>query len=1040
MLNEESALALVKRHFPDSYVCSDEYKKLNSVLGAQYIDLRSFCLGQGFKDIRSWLIGKRMYVPMERDMRSGTDAELVGDVDPVSIARKVFATNPLLGDVVLNDGQRGAVLDYAQQVFDRIYDGGKHSPDDDVVLVLAIVLLLRKKQNAGEEKDDSFWPYIYAQFGHVHGDSSQTVYLALCKAVNGALTGNGRYIAPSGTQRYYTSLMLHALAPVGSMESLFEILLYFFTDELNYEYIPEDPAYRAIVNCIANRWDKEIEKDPDLHVRSNIIASGLKILFQDRPVFMAKFCEMLVRKIDALIRNQGSSLLKPDSYLDGLLEAWYKKIDEERREKLNREKTQTKATRRASSVENVRIQYILNDKKVALNIPAIRLETVEDEEPEFQLYQGNDLVANETLDVYGRLCWTIRQRTIDLCDYPVDFDRLGELRLVILYHGKVLVDTKKTLFRDYLIFDKNGHEIPRQSMGKGKYYVLAPENAETIFSDEMEPYQMDHPGQLFELWIQENASILVNGVELYWTEKGRESFHHSTQAERVPDVHACDGGNQFSIYPESPVISFRLPENASPLQYRICIDGEERPLEDVCKVDMDSFTLQMPEDDESVHLVQMIDWRNARIVYEYRFVVLGHFNCILEKDVYFDDGSPVKGIVQYNDQLYEIEALPEKYDDKDVIFVNVGTLDYDIRINVPMIHCTMGDTNLLEETRTVWHEDISKDAFVQISVPQGWDHFLNYEGRLLSPLSAREDTYEFGNFISSLDYKKDIAVLYLIVRRSDGKVDHRDLMVVAYKPQYSKDLLQLDENLELYWRPQGRIVCGKKDQFICYIHNITSNPDDDYQYLLTTKNERLYAHFDNKLGRFPYEVFLKGRKDFFKQEPDKLLYLAELTVGSEAEIRLFRKVIQLKTAKDCEYYVKGVPYTENISLAAQSARLIHFEYLGEDVPPCSEDGEAVPSFSARLYFKDQYGRRIFFNDDEHRLMYEHINPVTIWLLNDRLLYMLTVTGDPIQVDKRFGSFVNKRSQVESLGRLEQAERIRTPDLFEYIVTEEDHVI
>lgn len=1040
MLNEESALALLAKYYPDSCVYCDEYDQLAKTLGIQYFELRSFCRGLGFKDVRSWLIGKRMFVPMERDMRSGSDAELVGDMEPVSIARKVFTAYPLLGDAVLDEEQKTAVVDYAQKVFDKIYGGGKHSAEDDIVLVIAIVLLLRKKQNAGDEKDESFWPYIYAQFGHVHGESSQTVYLALCNAVKTALISNGRYIAPSGTQRYYTSLMLHALAPVGSMESLFEILLYFFTDELNYEYIPEDPAYRAIVNCIANRWDKEIEKDPDLHVRSNIIASGLKILFQDRPVFMAKFCEMLIRKIDALVRNQGSSLLKKCSYIDLLLDAWYGKFDEKRREDLNREKTQAKGTRRASSVENVRIQYALVDKKVALNIPAIRLETVEDMEPEFQLYQGDNLVACESLDVYGRLCWTIRQRLINLCDYPVDFDRMNEIRLVILYNGKVLVDTKKSLYRDYLLFDKNGSVISRQSMGNGKYYVLAPETADVVFSDEMEPYQVEHPGQLFEVWIQEKASILMNGVELIWTEKGRESFHHSTQSERVPDVRACDGENEFSIYPVSPVISFRLPENASPLQYRICIDGEEKPLEEVCRADKDSFTLQMPEENENAHLIQMIDWRNARIVYEYRFVILGHFNCILEKDVYFDDGTPVKGIVQYNDQLYEIEALPVRYEDKDVIFVNVGGLDYDIRINVPLIRCSMGEINLLEETRTVWHEDIGKDDFVQISVPQGWEHFLNYEGRILSALSGRDDCYEFGNFVNSLTFKKDVAVLYLIVKRSDGKIEHRDLMIVAYKPQYSKDLLQLNENLELVWRPQGHIICGKKDEFICYIHNVSNNPNDDYQYLLTTKNERLYTRFDRKLGRFPYDVYLKGRKSFFKQEEDKLLYSAELTVGTEAEIRLFRKIIRIKTARDCEYYIKGELYTEDITLAANSARLNQFEYLGEDVPPCSEDGEPVPSFSARLYFLDQYNRRIFFNDDERRMLFEHINPVTIWLVNERLLYMLTVTGDPIQVDKRFGSFVNKRVQVETLGRMEQAERIRTPDLFEYVVTEEENAV
>ena len=162
MLNEESALKLLAKYYPDSRVCCDEYDQIAKMLGLQYFDLRSFCREQGFKDVRSWLIGKRKYIPMERDMWSEADVELIAENDPILIARKVFEDYPLLGDVVLSDTQISDIYDHAQQVFDRIYDGGKHSREDDIVLVLAIVLLLRKKQNADEERDESFWPYIYA--------------------------------------------------------------------------------------------------------------------------------------------------------------------------------------------------------------------------------------------------------------------------------------------------------------------------------------------------------------------------------------------------------------------------------------------------------------------------------------------------------------------------------------------------------------------------------------------------------------------------------------------------------------------------------------------------------------------------------------------------------------------------------------------------------------------------------------------------------------------------------------------------------------
>ncbi len=549
MISEKAAKDLIRKYYPDMHVYWDDYSHLNKTLGLQYFGLREFCKSQGFSDVRSWLQSQRMYRSIERDMRSEALRDWEPEDDAVSLAKKVFEARPLLGDIILSEKQRALINEQAQRVFDRIQIGGNKSDEDDLVLVLSIILLLRNNKKTEEVEDDSFWPYIYRQFGYKHEESSQSVYAALRGAVRNAMITYGRFLAPEKTtMRYYTSLMMHALAPSESMESLFEILLYFFTDELNYDYVPDDPVFKSIVNCIANRWDKEVEKDQNIHVRSNILASGLKVLFRERQVFMTQLCETIVRKIDALVRNQGATLLSSDSYMDVMLDNWYKKKDESQKEKLNRGKSTHHASTRASSAEHVRVQYMLTNKKVSISIPAIRLEDVASEEPVFIIYQNGEPVAIDSLDVYGRMCWTIRQRDICLSDYDVDFSKLNTLRFEIQYDGKDLVDTKQSLFRNYIIFDKHGHEISRQSMGNGKYYILAPDESEVLLSEGMQEYQLDHPGQLYELWVQDKASIRIDGMELVWTQRGKESFHHSSPSERVKGVYACDGGNQFSIY------------------------------------------------------------------------------------------------------------------------------------------------------------------------------------------------------------------------------------------------------------------------------------------------------------------------------------------------------------------------------------------------------------------------------------------------------------------------------------------------------------
>lgn len=1036
MISEEAARGLLAKYYPDLCVYYDDYSLMPKKLGVQYFDLREFCRGQGFADIRAWLQHNKMYRPIERDMRFGPSLELKPEDDSITIARKVFESKPLLGDVILNEKQKNLINEHAQKIFDRIQIGGTRSTEDDLVLVLSIVLLLRKNQESEEDEDDSFWPFIYRQFGYKHEDSSQSVYAALRSAVRNSLFEYSRYLAPEkSTQRYYTSLMMHALAPSESMESLFEILLYFFTDELNYDYIPEDPVFKSIVNCIAYRWDKAVEKDQSIHVRSNILASGLKVLFRERQVFMAQLCETIVRKIDALVRNQGATLLSQDSYLDSLLDTWYRKKDETQKAKLNQNKTAAKVTMRASSAEHVRIQYIMKDKKIAICIPAIRLETVADEEPVFAIYQGDELVATDVLDVYGRMCWTIRQKDLNLCDYSIDFDKLDSLRFVIQYEGKNLVDTKQALNRDYIIFDKHGHEISRQSMGNGKYYVLAPESAEIILSEGMGEYLLDHPGQLYELWVKENSSIQVNGVELVWTKRGKESFHHYSTSERVKGAYACDGGNQFSIYTHTPDISFKLPENTSPLQYRIRIDGEEKPLIDVCQESDSSFNLPVPDALEKVHLVQMIDWRNAKTVYEYRFVILNHFNCVLEKGIYLNDGTPIRGMVQYNDKLYDIEAMPEP--DEDCIVVRIQDLDFDIKISIPLVRCSMGEENLLVEEQHIWHDEITKEDNIFVKAPPGWEKYLLFNGRSVPLASGSDDLFEFGNFEKSIGYSKDQASVDLVLRNDEGAMEHQPLMKIIYKPQVYHGLLYMDDNRGLFWQPEQGIICAKDAKFKMLLH-ISDNSEDDYVYSLTTKNERLCRSFDYDLGVFPYDIYLCGKQSMFGRTEDELIFSGELRIGNEDEIRLFGKVIHITTARRCVYYVNGKEMQENIELAVRSAWLSHFKYLGKtELPYDDEENETLPTFTADMYFYDQNNHKIVFNRNHNSENYELVNPVTIWLLNEHLLYLLTVTGDTVYLDKRYNSIVSRKLQ---LSRQEEKTRIRTPDLFEYNVTEESYAL
>jgi len=56
-------------------------------------------------------------------------------------------------------------------------------------------------------------------------------------AIKGTLAHYKRFFAPEGTQQYYTSLLLHALAPKQSIESLYSILFDFYVKNLDFQYV-----------------------------------------------------------------------------------------------------------------------------------------------------------------------------------------------------------------------------------------------------------------------------------------------------------------------------------------------------------------------------------------------------------------------------------------------------------------------------------------------------------------------------------------------------------------------------------------------------------------------------------------------------------------------------------------------------------------------------------------------------------------------------------------------------------------------------------
>ena len=99
------------------------------------------------------------------------------------------------------------------------------------------------------------------------------------------------------------------------------------------------------------RWDSRVAKNDELQL-ADAIFSGLQTLFKERPGYMAVLCDSIVKKMDAILRNENTDLIDPDrNYWDTILVEWYQR-------KSSTERVQAQGEQRQRKTE-----YVCNDDR-----------------------------------------------------------------------------------------------------------------------------------------------------------------------------------------------------------------------------------------------------------------------------------------------------------------------------------------------------------------------------------------------------------------------------------------------------------------------------------------------------------------------------------------------------------------------------------------------------------------------------------------------------------------------------------------------------
>ena len=1024
-MTESGVLERLRAAFPDGVIYNEEYRKK---LGAVTLEVRKLSRAAGQSSVQ-WLAAHGFVWKetgyIEPDMRLRETKLPTEAADAFALADGVFRKYPLAGEYVLTDGEAGLLYRSAGQTVQKVLRGDTRiTVRENVALVLETVELLKNWSSdlSGEgEEPVSFWDYIFLQYGFQAGRSDAArsrLYDHFCRAVRDTLGRYKRFFAPAGkTQRYYTTLLLHALAPRRSIEGLFNILFNFYVENLDFQYVPEDTSYKQFTKGMRARWNSGVAVQDDLQLRSDAVFSGLQTLFNERPGYMAVLCDGLVEKMDALLRGEDHRLDPGRNGWDRLLLRWYQEKSSAERSRVQGKRREKKAEFVATTADRIFVRYALEDGAVGLRVPCIRLQEAGERRPLLRVSQDGTVIHQEELRVTGNdLCMTTRSRFLPLQDTTFDFGAPPRLRAEITYLGNTIYDSGRKLERAFLLFDPSGSD---RAVKAGRVFLFAGSTSGVEFSREEDVLRLSHPGQLYRLELRADSSVAVDGREVFAGAEVSAQFRRHTVPGPIRDLCGMDSGGALDVFRGPFTLSLVLPEGENPLLYRLSLDGEHHDLKEFQGED-GRLSIPSARPEGRVHSIRLVDIRDGLVRYAYRYAVLPGWACCLDREYYRAGVDEAEIRLSWAERETRLTLpVPEE----DAVSFDLPGLEFTLALDVPAVRCTLLGVNAFRAPEALWHGDIPAGEFVAIHPPEGWTCRLMLGAR---EIPAPDGIHcELGNELRSGRSFRETEPLGLLLGR-EGSVVQLKLTDIAFAPRFLRPPLEV-EGEALLWRGTGTFLGDTAGRFTLELdlpggmRTFRTAPGED---------KTLEEPFSCPDGRYAYRVAQKSGS-VFAPGPDKTVYQGDLLVGEADSFRFQGREIHVRNALCWDFDREAL---KSVEMRQGCGILCGLTYAGTGHPPWEE--VPMPHYTATLFFEDARGQRHPFNGNPHSKGYELINPVHVWLVNDRLLILQCCDedGSGVYIDTRYSTIVN-RSLDGTVPRKVQQQILDTPDYFEYIVTE-----
>lgn len=958
---------------------------------------------------------------------------------PEKISTLLWHNAAFAGAFDFSDEFKADLHQSAKKSFQKLLSSDKAylSLMEEQILTLEAIVLTQNMDRDQDRDERQLWNYLFSSLGYDTDNAEQTSYQLLYKRCRDMLEmttrKHGRIFADFGEgKKYYNTLNIHALTPSWSIEHLFNILYSFYSKNLEFQYEPHDPSFELLVRNIANRWAGENEKQKDLTLRSDALSSGIKMLFIHRPRFMAAVCDALTERMDFVLKN-GIDQLDCNSRWNIMLKRWYGQKTAYEQQKMHDQQKQAGKEHVVTRKEEIHPQYRLSSEEIYLFIPKLRLPEIT-ECPILQLIQNESIIQSVRMSVFGDdLCLTTRDMEFpisrnDLIDWngPMNFAIRISCGEQEVYHSGT------SLFRSYMIFSAQGHEIRKLLHRYPVIYLFASNRATLEISDENEDYfQLDSEGQLLRVGMSTLDKLLIDQTDILAQRQSTSGASYYLSKAAEDQAYIQSGQENYEIYREAPEITIELPHSDSPQNYFLFIDSVKHGMHEY-KISGSVIRLQLPKTQHYFHNVQLRRFGDNQTVFQISYVVIPEFSSEFENAVYPNKScqSFVKVRCLGNSKTIRFELAEDQTEIKFEL-----RKDAICHLKVPKLKAVLSGKNAFMLPQLCWYDRFVLNDFLRLEVPN------HYKASLLlgiHPVSSQGQHYELGNYLhqKSIWMERELP-LSIVVKCAGEIVCHEFLTSIVFTETFLESPVQIHqrEGAEIGrvidWEPADKFIGPQDSEFWL---ELETDQEDTWTYNVGLKKQNIEKNFPCIEGGYRYHILLKGRKNLFTKTEDRVIFEDQILIGDPAMSRFYGKEIRLR--KVCFWSCK-TQKSEMAFIRDGDAILTDLYYKGLSLPEDEED--CYPEYEGFLGFEIPNKAYQELCSDEFSKDREWINPVTVWLKDNKTILIRARSGDLLLVNtKRFylGQTVRIVDMYQHLPQEEQYTYINDADYFEYEVVSE----